>query len=155
MSRCYSSHEHTRKIRTRPDQPTDLEKGILARMHTTVLEGETRYFNYTSREREGDPRFPVGTRIDLRLLTKRGVNHGIPFPEVGGWRDLTLIEKPQTNRLRILWQGGWWIEVQLAPFYHLLELAAMNYGEVLPPLTTVAVTAELVQRLTAIKPVEV
>jgi len=141
MSR-YSAHEHTQKIRTRADQPTDLQKGILARMNPTITSGETRPFNYTTLEREGDPRFPTGTRIDFRLCAKRGVNHGIPFPEVGGWRGVTLIECPETNRLRIVWQGGWWVEIRLAPFRALLELAAMNYGEALPPITTLAIRAQ-------------
>lgn len=153
MSR-YSSHEHTRKIRTKSDRPSDLQRGILARIQAVVIATESRDFNYTTLAREGEHRFPVGTRLDVRLCVKRGVNHGIPFPEAGGWRGVTLVERPQVNRLRIVWEGGWWVEIQLTSFQKLVELAAANYGEPLPPITTVAVTAALVQRLTGIVPTE-
>jgi hypothetical protein len=144
MSR-HSAHESVAKLRTKSDRPTDLQRGILARINATVIAGESRPYNYTTLQREGDHRFPVGTRLDVRLCTKRGVNGGIPFPEAGGWRGVTLVELPQTNRLRIVWQNGWWVKIQLSSFQKLMKLAAMNYSEALPPLTTIAVQAEFIQ----------
>lgn len=141
----YSAHEHTARLRTRPAPLSDLDKGILARMTALVLDGETRYFNYTTLTREGDHVRPVGNRLDIRIITKRGVNAGRPTVEVAGAREITLVEKPQENRLRILWgMSGWWVEVALTPFHRLVELAGKRYGSPVPPLTTVAVRAELV-----------
>jgi hypothetical protein len=137
----YSSHEHTRKIRTRAPRLTDLEKGILARLKPTVMDGDTRYFNYTTQSRTGEHQLPVGKRLDLRVMHTPRANNGNPYVQVSGWRNLTLIERPAENRLRILWVGGWWVEIQLAPFQALLEAAATRYGKPLPPLTTVVIHA--------------
>jgi hypothetical protein len=145
MSRKCSPHESAQKFRTPPTPLSDRDKGILARIHPTVMASETRPFNYNTRTHEGKHQFPAGAHIGIRVCTKSGVHNGTPFIEVGGFRGVTLIEKPQDNRLRVLWQNGWWVEVQLDPFKRLLELAATCYGSPLPEdLTTLAVRAEFI-----------
>jgi hypothetical protein len=140
----HSAHESVQKFRTPYIPLTDLDRGILARIAPRIMAGETRPFNHATGAYEGKHRFRLGSPITIRLCTKRGVQNGAPFVEVGGFRGVTLIEKPQENRLRALWQNGWWVEVQLAPFRRLLELATAAYSNPLPDdLTTIAIQAVL------------